>query len=393
MWEFLLKAGWVTCVILTLDAVWAIGAGAQSSPTERPVPSPVAESSRGFTSITSVRELDGGRVLVADRGEGHLYVVDWKTGAVDQILRQGDGPGENRAIGWLYAVGDNETLITDIARRRWILLTGTDVADTFVGTGPLNRRFRSRLDGVAADGRVLGSVSAEYPGSSAADIRVIELAAGMGPHDRMPRLDTIARVQGAGRHQIACVLATTGREPACQFLEAEGQAILFPDGWIAIGLQDPYRTFWHSPDGNLIQGEMLPDDSVAASEAEKCAALNGWQEADIACDAATIAGYLWPDVLPPFLSDSRLCAGCRKLAAGEAPWLFADPHGRLVVRRTPHRSRRENLYDVVDRTGRLVKRVVLPLNEAIVGFGKTTVYTIRMDEYDLQWLRRHPWGN
>ncbi|MEX2611097.1 MAG: hypothetical protein WEA24_14215 [Gemmatimonadota bacterium] len=44
---------------------------------------------------------------------------------------------------------------------------------------------------------------------------------------------------------------------------------------------------------------------------------------------------------------------------------------------------------VVDRTGRVVERVTLPYGEAITGFGASSVYTIRLDEYDLQWLRRH----
>lgn len=380
------------CVLVGIAGICTTGAGAQGVPTERPVPPPVAESSRGFTSITSVRELEGGRVLVADRGERRLYLVHWKTGVVDQLLRRGEGPGEHdQWIGWLYAMADSETLFT-VLNRRWIHLRDTAVAETLVETAPLNRRFRARLDGVATDGRVLVSVNAENPGVSGADERVLELAPGVGPHEGLPPLDTIRRVEGAGRDQLACVLATTRGPPRCRFLEAEDQAVLFPDGWIAVAFQDPYRVDWRSPDGAWIRGEML-DGPVPVSDTEKCAAIYEWTEGGTEChaDPAVIGRYVWPETIPPFLTDSRSCRACKGLAAGLAPWLFADPRGRLVVRRTPRMSRRENLYDVVDRTGRLVERVTLPHGEAIVGFGESSVYTIRVDEVDLEWLRRHPW--
>jgi hypothetical protein len=391
MSHFWQRAGSLNCVFVSMGAICATGAGAQGVPTERSVLPPIAESSRGFTSITSVRELDGGRILVADRGERRLYLVNWETGVVDQVLRAGDGPGEFRSIGWLYAIADNETLLTDIASRRWILLRDTIVAHTFIESAPLNRRFRARLDGVATGGSVLASVSAERPGIAEGDERVLELAPGLGPHQGLPRLDTIRLVMGAGRDQLACVLGTTRGPPRCRFLEAEEQAILYPDGWVAVALQDPYRVDWRSPDGAWVRGEML-DGSVPVSDAEKCAAINGWAEVNSGCNAAAVGSFVWPDNIPPFLTDSRSCRACSRVAAGRAPWLFADPRGHLVVRRTPRQSRRQNLYDVVDRTGRLVERVILPHGEAIVGFGESSVYTIRVDEYDLEWLRRHPWS-
>jgi hypothetical protein len=48
-------------------------------------------------------------------------------------------------------------------------------------------------------------------------------------------------------------------------------------------------------------------------------------------------------------------------------------------------------YDVFDRTGARVGRIRLSRDQAILGFGENTVYTVQMDEYDLQWVRRHAW--
>jgi hypothetical protein len=44
---------------------------------------------------------------------------------------------------------------------------------------------------------------------------------------------------------------------------------------------------------------------------------------------------------------------------------------------------------VFDRTGALVKQVVLNPNSRVVGFGKGTVYVARTDEDDLQYLQRY----
>ena len=377
------------CIVF-LGSVCVNGVAGQTVPPERPLAPANAEWSRGFTSITSIRELDGGRILVADRGEASLYLVNSATRAVTQVLRRGDGPGEYRQIGWLYAITGKETLLTDIARRRWIVLDDTAVVRTLTATAPLNRRFRARLDGIARTGAILAAVSAESPGNSDADERVLELASDLGASEKLPRLDTIRLLKGGGKNQLACVLGGTRGPPRCHFLEAEEQAVMFPDGWIAVALQHPYRVDWLPPSGEWIRGEML-DRPVPVSEAEKCAAISGWPEHVIRCMQAAVGSYVWPDTVPPFLTDSRSCPACGRLVGGRAPWLFADPHGRLVIRRTPQQSRRENVYDVVDRKGRLAERLTLPHDEAIVGFGKSSVYTIREGQYDLQWLRVHAW--
>lgn len=46
-------------------------------------------------------------------------------------------------------------------------------------------------------------------------------------------------------------------------------------------------------------------------------------------------------------------------------------------------------YDMVDAHGRLERRVVLPRATHLLGFGKSTVYLIRTDDDDLQWLQRY----
>ena len=45
----------------------------------------------------------------------------------------------------------------------------------------------------------------------------------------------------------------------------------------------------------------------------------------------------------------------------------------------------------MDRRGVLVRQVVLPPNQKILGFGRVSVYVVVSDADDLQTLERHPW--
>ncbi len=89
---------------------------------------------------------------------------------------------------------------------------------------------------------------------------------------------------------------------------------------------------------------------------------------------------------PPFLGFATSA-----MAGPGTRTAFPAPEGRLVVRRAPDLRVLENRYDLVDREGRLEATLILPANEAIVGFGRNSVYLVETDEFDLQTLRRHPW--
>jgi hypothetical protein len=62
-----------------------------------------------------------------------------------------------------------------------------------------------------------------------------------------------------------------------------------------------------------------------------------------------------------------------------------------LVARTPTAERFDSRYDIVDRAGRLVATLALPVNERIVAVGKRGVYVVETTELGLQYVRRHPW--
>jgi hypothetical protein len=121
-----------------------------------------------FTAITSIRELSNGQVLVADRGENRIALIDMAGQLSTPVSRTGDGPGEYRGVGWLLALGRDSSLFIDPAARpmdcfRWRPGCADDpvVSRDFPKHGPDARRcrwtrpgsrhrwYRVRLDGPA----------------------------------------------------------------------------------------------------------------------------------------------------------------------------------------------------------------------------------------------------
>ena len=67
---------------------------------------------------------------------------------------------------------------------------------------------------------------------------------------------------------------------------------------------------------------------------------------------------------------------------------FARPNGEVWVLRTRSARERAAVYDVFTRAGGMIGRVAFQPATRLVGFGSGTVYTVRMDADDLQYLER-----
>jgi hypothetical protein len=79
----------------------------------------------------------------------------------------------------------------------------------------------------------------------------------------------------------------------------------------------------------------------------------------------------WPEFLPPYRGTGQ----------------FA-PDGHLWISRMTAAGR-PPLYDVIGGDGRLLERVELPPRTKLIGFGAKSVYVIRLDQDDLQYLQRY----
>jgi len=370
-----------TLVALSLACIAPAALAQSVQPTT--LRAPVGRLDESFTRITSVRELADGRLLVADGGEDmRLAIVDWRAGTVRTLGREGAGPGEYRSVGRLVPLGGDSTLLEDRRTGRWLIVDG----DRIVGAIPYaaeRRRALPIVGGADRGGRVLTThvlvpgrdrdVPAAILGPTSAESLLVLLERAASP-----RADTVARLSGGflGARRLSKPV-TPGGAPVTWFVDqplaVPDQALLFPDGWIAIVRASPYRVEWRAPDGRASHGPPLPFARVPVDDRQKRLAMRR----EFGEDADFTPGEMppWPAVLPPLAEFA----------------LHAAPDGRLVVERMADATRPGRFHDVVDRAGRLAGRLVLRPSERLVGFGRRSAYVVETDEDGLQTLRRHPW--
>lgn len=357
-----------------------------------------------FTFVRSVRELDDGRTLVTESGTGlrGLAIVDWESGEVSSVGRRGDGPLEYRAPGELHALRGDSTFLLDRTTRGYYVLHGARIVEKGPPDDPLKQVFQfPSLMGADGAGHVVGLRRHTWDES-------LGPSGMMGPDSfvvlRVDRAslaeDTLARTRGPGvtglcmrvrRRLPSGELGPASQTGGCSPIFGEEAGVLFDDGWLAIARVEPYRVDWRAPDGRWVHGPPLPFTPRRLDAAERCAAVQGWAFYGLRdeCKPEELAGIEWPEELPPFpppLGQART-----GMSAPRTPVLFATPGGRVLIRRTPSLDRMESRYDLVDRRGRLAAVLRLPLNEAVVGFGRSHVFVVETDPLDLQRLRRHPW--
>lgn len=336
---------------------------------------PDAVAAAEFTDIVSVRELGDGSVLVSDRIQPKLVQVEWGVLQATVIGRSGSGPREYRGTLRLYPLAGDSTLCVDSYNGRWILMEGARIVGSLGERRMVNRLLAGNMFGSDEHGHVLGvrgyvsgggSVARSYADSLV--VLLVEWASG--------RVDTVARMEGVGFRGSRRLPPRGGLPPAYVVnnpLAAADGAVLFPDGWIALVHQDPYRVDWRTSDGRWVHGAPLPSTAVRVTDREKCAAWTRWFGTGRPCEPSLLPG--WPEMIPPFQE--------RSLAA---------PDGRLVIPRTPTLASPEPRYDVVDRLGHLVGTITMAARTRLVGFGARSVYTAATDdEWGVQTLRRHPW--
>jgi hypothetical protein len=65
------------------------------------------------------------------------------------------------------------------------------------------------------------------------------------------------------------------------------------------------------------------------------------------------------------------------------------PDGTLWIQRTTADASAPPTYDLIGPAATIIGRMVLPANTRLVGFGVGTVYLVRVDEDDLEYLQRY----
>jgi len=354
-----------------------------------------AEFTDPFTQLSSVRELKDGRVIVSDRRDKTVQLIDFKSGATTKVGREGQGPGEYSLPASLIALPGDTTAIYDPFNSRYLLVgpdgkTGKDFRMEETSAGGPGGGIRiggAAPKGTDARGRIYYeapafSISPDGPPRQADTAAVVR-------YDRATKKsDTVAwvhlpptniRVSGGRDNRNVMVMNNP-------FAPRDDWAVM-PDGRVGVIRAADYHVDWYAPVGGRKAGPPMKLDRLPFSEADKeeyrkarrnAGGMTVRNENGVitrgAATPANIPDPEWPEYKAPFPQNAA----------------FARPNGELWVAQARKASDKTPKYHVFDGQGKLLGTIVLPESTRLVGFGNGTVYTVRIDDDDLQYLRRHP---
>lgn len=377
----------LSCCFLVAVAPQAI---AQAGPPVRDLPKPAKEIEEPYSLVAGVREGAKGAVIVVDAMDGELTVVNFATGERTPLGRQGAGPGEYRMPGAVWRMAGDSIWVMDPVQQRITaflpdLKPGVpfhlQMFDTQTRTAlmaPFNADALGRMYSSALPiGE--GGPNMQIPDS----VDVIRF----DPRSDAAR-STMARVRfpTSGKPEMAVEGTVIRYKMAFPGLVTADSWAVFPDGRMAIVHGATYSVEFITADGKKTMSPPIAYDRIpvtkADQEAEMAEAKRALAEQMKAAQRAMPAGFTldinmtapesWPSSYP----------------AISPMQVHAAPDGMLWVRRaTPSALDRER-WDVVDGAGKLVARWQLPKRTRLVGVGTAVVYTVRLDEDDLQYLQR-----
>ena len=363
----------------------------------RTLATPEVEYRHPFSEVEGVRELRDGRVIVIDSRERLIHAVDMKAGTATRIAREGQGPGEYGIPLRIFAFPGDSTAVYDMANAGRPLLIAPDGT---VGGRLSLAAERSSLDSRSATdarGRLYSEVRSAPP-----RVAGVPDSIGIERLDRSTgKRDTIARVYGrivspllpaSGRvlpsgggeteARLAARVARAGQIPP---FASRDQWAVAPDGRVAVVSVEPYRVRMISANGMRTVGPALETGRVPVTDALKdrwradarrpvptLVFSGGGQTSATSRPPRFVEPAEWPEVLPAFLDRAVSFA----------------PDGMLWIQRAVSAGSPPTV-DVIDEAGKLAFRVVLPKDSKLVGFGRSSVYLVRVDEDDLQYLQRH----
>jgi hypothetical protein len=356
---------------------------------------PQAVSRRAFISVGTVRELRDGSVIVLDRGDGSLWMLSQDLQLATPIAGRGNGPGEYAAPQRLIALGGDSSILYDWGNSRFLIILPDGRPGEFLdvranlGCASRNRGDLSLFMAVDGHGRFYSegqpiAITAEGI-ARAADSAAIERTS---PNCGRDTVAYVANRWGRDKTRISGGFAV-GPSGVIPF-RTRTQWVVFWDGAVAVVRPDPYRVDFVDPNGNRRSGEPIPYQRIPITATLK----QQWrEERTLPAPALTIDRSAknrsepsvsmksrpareptnWPTHLPPFLEDA----------------VNASADGYVWIKRALG-SDQPPTYDVVDGLGRVIQQVELRARSRIVGFGVSSVYVMRRDKDDLEYLERFP---
>ncbi len=351
-----------------------------------------AEWGEAFAVVSTVRELPGGRVLVADPLGQVVVSLDMATGAADTIGGVGGGPAEYRQPDAVWPLPDGRTLLVDLGNGRLTVLSPElefgDTRPYSVLDPAAGIALMAVPQGVDAMGRLYFRGMPAF-GQETDSLKILRMDLEAEAADSLG----VFKRQGSTREESGSAGSQNVRITPIPLSPEDAWGVA-PDGRVVVARAGDYHVDWIETDGSITSGPPIPYTPVPIGQAEKeewrdngaetgggmsvqvsisngdmrmIAARGGDTDADDNLD-----DYPWPEVKPAFYSRP----------------VPVDRTGRAWVRR--HQEAGElPRYDLFDGTGALVMSVELPMGRRVVNFGESGLYAVRMDEFGLQYLERY----
>jgi hypothetical protein len=242
--------------LLGLAGLLAVPAAAQQVPEVR-LSRADARFPHEFSSLTGLRELADGRVLVTDGIDGTFLRLDFSTGRADTVGRSGQGPGEYKTPDALFPMPDGATLLVDLGNGR---LSVFDASGAYRESIPIARGEPGRgmtmvfPRGTDAQGRLYYQTTIGGPGQprdSAAVLRYDRARDATDTVTTVKRPDVRESSSGGPSNRNVTVRPVP--------LSPEDAWMVAPDGRIAVARVGDYRMEWIRPGATPVRG---PANSV-----------------------------------------------------------------------------------------------------------------------------------
>jgi hypothetical protein len=358
-----------------------------SAQAPRALGEPSGTLAHDFSQVRGVRELPSGLVLVSDRLEQRVVLVDFATGAVRPIGRTGQGPTEYRLPTALIPMPGDSTLLVDEGNSR-LAVIGPDQR--------IHRSFSLHVPGIPIG---LGARGVDRSGNYYVQIPGwISDASKRGDsvfvvrfHPVTQRTDTVALVKGA----TSPPARRDGRQMGIPFVPFAAQDVwsVSLDGRLAVVRSPEFRVEWRESTGRVTRGPPAPYERIPVTDEDKVA----YTRAFLANSPMSGRG---PDggmgtTPAEFLEEAsvRRIVGNNTFATEKGPVTDVAPRlapdGALWVERsTRHGAPSE--WVVFDELGRVIGRYALPRGRRLAAVGRGAVYLVATDDEGLERIERYP---
>ena len=382
---------------VSLAAVTPVAAQRSAAPTIV-LDKGATEFADPFSQLAPVVEMRDRRVLTVDLKEKEFRVVDFARGSATPVSRAGSGPLEYQVPGILLGGAGDTVIYFDVLQRRLLLISPAGVP---IRTQPHGRTDAATVVSLMrpaltdAAGRLYGITSGlimPAPGAAltpafadTVDIQVLD--------PRTGRAESLAQVRNpVSQAKPKMEMGPQGVKMtmvAPDFRPTDVWTVM-PDGRVAILRDGVYRVHFISRGRPETLGPTVAYEPVPVTATERRTIVDSvrteiGRSLNTARSAAAQAAPGRNITIDVEVLEPQSWAVSKPAYAG----IIASPEGRLWVATPVSAGTKYARFDVLDGTGALVAHVQLAPGELFIGLGRGTVYTIRTDGDDLQYLRRY----